>query len=123
MTVKVGDIVCFQGRNVRIMKINGSTTRVSYYGDVNHVFNDAELVHSVCLPQLKIGDEIVIRPIPGEEQRQYGSGWVPFMNDCFNKTFVVYDVWGNDIIGANVSAGGWIFQTYHLERIAQYDII
>lgn len=123
MTVKVGDIVRFRGRNVRVMQIAGSTTRVSYYGDVDYVFDDSELVTSIHPPKLEIGDKVIIRPIPGEEQKQYGAGWVSVMVDCFNETFVVHDVWNNDITGTNVSVGGWIFQIYHLELVHNYDII
>lgn len=40
MTVKVGDIVRYHGRNVRIMLIDGPLVRLSHFGVVNRIFND-----------------------------------------------------------------------------------
>ena len=52
MTVKVGDIVHYRGRNVRILKMQGDT-RLAYFGNVTKEFNDSDLVDSNQAPKFE----------------------------------------------------------------------
>lgn len=123
MTVKVGDIVRYCNCNVRVMLIDGPLVRLSHFGIVNRLFNDSELVESVKLPTLMVGDKVVIRDIPPNERRYYGAGWSPTMSGMLEKIFTVDSVRNSDVCGPLVDLGGWTFQTYHLEPVHDYDMV
>lgn len=123
MTVKVGDIVQYAGRNVRIMLIDGPLVRLSHFGVTNRIFNDSEVVESATLPLLNVGDKVKIHAIPTSEIRYYGAGWSSNMSCMLGETFIVNDVKHSDICGPLVELNGWSFQTYHLETVHDYDMI
>ena len=123
MTVKVGDIVRYCGRNVRIMLIDGPIVRLSHFGVTNRIFNDSEVVESATLPLLNVGDKVKIHAIPTDEIRYYGVGWSSNMSCMSGETFTVSDVKNSDVCGPLVELNGWSFQTYHLELVHDYDMI
>lgn len=123
MTVKVGDIVRYAGRNVRIMLIDGPLVRLSYFGLVNRIFNESDLVESVQLPTLTVGDKVIIHKISLDELHYYGAGWSSNMSCMLGEAFTVDNVKNSDICGPLVELDGWSFQTYHLEKVEDYDII
>ena len=123
MTVKVGDIVRYCNCNVRVMLIDGLLVRLSHFGVVNRFFNDSDLVESVKLPTLTVGDKVIIRSIPSGESRYYGAGWSSNMSCMLGEIFTVENVKNSDVCGPLVELSGWSFQTYHLEQVHDYDMI
>lgn len=122
MTVKVGDIVHYRGRNVRILKMRGDT-RLAYFGNVNKEFDDSDLVESNQAPKFEVGDIITICEIPNEERIYYGSGWMIDMDHMFGTTHTVTEVRDDVHVGRRVKLDGFWFQTYHLELANIYDMI
>ena len=122
MTVKVGDIVHYQGRNVRIMKMNGNI-RLAYFGHVSDTFTDSDVIEPNEAPEFKVGDDVIIREIPKEERKQYGAGWLSGMENMFDTTHTIAEVRDDEHGGKRVKLRGIWFQTYHLEYANSYDII
>lgn len=122
MTVKVGDIVHYRGRNVRILKMQGDT-RLAYFGNVTKEFNDSDLVDSNQALKFEVGDMVTICEIPKEERKYYGAGWMVDMTHMFGTTHTVTEVRDDSRVGRRVKLGGFWFQTYHLELANNYDMI
>ena len=122
MRIKVGDIVHYNGRDVRVMKL-GTFPRLAYFDQVYAKLTDDMLVESDNPSNFKVGDEVVIHTIPIDERLCYGSGWRSEMTRLMGSTQVVTGVRCDDERGMRVELSGFWFQVYHLERIAQYDII
>lgn len=122
MTVKVGDIVHYRGRNVRILKMQGDT-RLAYFGNVAKEFDDSDLVESNQALKFKVGDVVTICKIPKEEQIYYGAGWRIEMTHMFGTVHTVTEVRDDSRVGRRVKLDGFWFQTYHLELANNYDMI
>lgn len=122
MAVKVGDVVRYQGRDVRILRMD-RRVRLSYFGDINERFNDSDVVEFNQAPKFKVGDEVTICEIPKEEQTHYGSGWMGEMTNMIGKTYTVTGVREDSNAGRRVKLDGFWFQTYHLETEHVYDMI
>lgn len=124
MTIKVGDIVNYHGRHVRIMEISNSSVKLSYFGGVGREFSDSDLVRTNDTPELFVGDEVTIHPIQKDEYSYYGAGWVNWrMDDMIGKSYKVEDVRYDDERGQRVRLDGLWFCTYHLERVPDYDFV
>lgn len=108
MAVKVGDIVRYNGRNVRVMKMEGRT-RLAYFGRINDELNDSDLVEPNQAPKFEVGDIVTICEIPKEEQKYYGAGWVSDMNDMIGKTYAVTEVRDDVYVGRRVKLYGFWF--------------
>lgn len=122
MNIKVGDIIRYNGRDVRVMKLN-NFPKLAYFYQVYNRLTDDMLVESDDSPEFEIGDEVVIHPIPREERLCYGSGWRSEMTPLVGSTQTVTEVRYSPECGRRVKLGGFWFQVYHLERANQYDMI
>ena len=122
MAVKVGDIVRYRGRNVRVMKMEGNT-RLAYFGRIQDEVNDSDLVEPNEAPKFKVGDVVIICEIPKEERKYYGAGWMNGMNNMIGKTYTVTEVRDDIQVGRRVRLNNFWFQTYHLELANDYDMV
>ena len=122
MYIKVGDIVHYNDRDVRVMNL-GAFPRLAHFDQVYATLTDDMLVESDTSPEFEIGDEVVIHPIPREEWLCYGSGWRSEMSQLIGSTQMVTGVRCDDERGMRVKLSGFWFQVYHLERVIQYDMI
>ena len=122
MDIKVGDIVRFEGRDVRVLRI-ASSILLSYFGPVRVGLSDLELIESCKPSKFEVGDSAVILDIPSTERAHYGSGWRSEMTQMIRSTQIVTEIRDDEYLGQRVRLGGLWFQTYHLENINDYDII
>ena len=122
MTVKVGDIVRYSGRNVRVMRI-GSSIVLSYFGLVNDRLDNFEVIEPYDPPKFEVGDKITILDIPKHERAHYGPGWRSEMTQMIGSTQTITEVRDDTYLGQRVKLGSWWFQTYHLEKINDFDIV
>ena len=102
MDIKVGDIVRFEGRDVRVLRV-ASSIWLSYFGPV--------------------GDSVTILDIPNRERMHYGPGWQYEMTQMIGSTQTVTEVRCDKHLGQRVRLSGWWFCTYHLEPENNYDIV
>jgi len=63
MDIKVGDIIRYNGRDVRVMKLEG-VPKLAHFDRVYTILTDDMLVESDNSSEFKVGDEVVIHPIP-----------------------------------------------------------
>ena len=123
MDIKVGDIVKYQDKIVRVLQRDGGEIKLAGFGRLEKDNPHIEFVESVTLPQLCDGDSVIVHDIPKIEKAYYGPNWMEEMNRYVNKTVSVSNPHTSRYSGEVVSIGGWTFQTYHLEKIKDYDII
>ena len=122
MDIKVGDIIHYNGRDVRVMKL-GTSPQLAYFDRVHTRLTGDMLVESDNSPEFEVGDEVVICPIPREERYCYGSGWGNLMTPLMGSVQTVTDVRYNPERSRRVKLSGFWFQVYHLERANPYDMI
>ena len=122
MDIKVGDIVRFEGRDVRVLRV-ASSILLSYFGPVRDGLGNLELIKSYDSPKFEVGDSVTILDIPNIERAHYGSGWRSEMTQMIGSTQIVTEIRDDEYLGQRVRLGGWWFQTYHLENINDYDMI
>ena len=134
MDIKVGDIVKYQGKTVRVMeKVTIESTsniqlRLSCFGwGCGISLDDVELVESIDLPTIKDGDEVIIKPIPFGEQNYYGVGWGPtmdgFVSDNHDTTHKITDISYVDRYGWIGTINHYTFHLYHIEPTNSFDIV
>ena len=122
MTVKVGDIVRYEDHNVRVLRI-GSSISLSYFGPVRDSLDSLELIESYDSPKFEVGDNVIILDIPNKERMHYGPGWRSEMTRMIGSTQTITEVRDDTHLGRRVKLGSWWFQTYHLEKINDFDIV
>lgn len=71
MHIKVGDIVRYGGVNQRIMMRGQYISRLSTYGVIDNSLCHLDLVESMTLPHLEVGDWVLINNIPIQEKNAY----------------------------------------------------
>lgn len=134
MDIKVGDIVKYQGKTVRVMeKVTIESTsniqlRLSCFGwGCGISLDDVELVESIDLPTIKDGDEVIIKPIPFGEQNYYGVGWGPtmdgFVSDNHDTTHKITDISYVDRYGWIGTINHYTFHLYHIEPANYFDMV
>ena len=134
MDIKVGDIVKYQGKTVRVMeKVTMESTsniqlRLSCFGwGCGISLDDVELVESIDLPTIKDGDEVIIKPIPFGEQNYYGVGWGPtmdgFVSDNHDTTHKITDISYVDRYGWIGTINHYTFHLYHIEPANSFDMV
>lgn len=122
MDIKVGDIVRFEGRDVRVLRISSSIL-LSYFGPVRGDLANLELIESYDSPKFEVGDSVTILDIPNIERMHYGPGWQYEMTQMIGSTQTVTEVRCDKHLGQRVRLSGWWFCTYHLENINDFDIV
>ena len=123
MDIKVGDIVKCQEKTVRIMQSDGDSIQLAGCGWFEKNDPGIKLVESVKLPQLRDGDCVIVHDIPKIEKDYYGTSWTESMDDYVGKTVHIHNPHTSYWYGDVVTIGSWTFQTYHLEKIDDYDIV
>lgn len=130
MDIKVGDMVKYQDRTVRVLQLDTEAPnydnreiKLAGFGWFGKNNPDIELVESVKLPQFNDGDYVVVRDIPRIEKDYYGTSWMPSMDKYVDKTVQVFNPRKSDYSGEVVTIDGWSFQTYHLDPVHDYDIV
>lgn len=123
MELKVGDMVKYQDKIVRVLQLDYKEIKLAGFGRLEKDTPNIELVESVTLPQLCDGDSVIVHDIPKIEKAYYGPNWMEEMDDYVNKVMRVSNPRKSSYSGDIVFIGGWTFQTYHLEKIKDYDII
>ena len=134
MDIKVGDIVKYQGKTVRVMeKVTIESTsniqlRLSCFGwGCGISLDDVELVESIDLPTIKDGDEVIIKPIPFGEQNYYGVGWGPtmdgFVSDNHDTAHKITDISYIDRYGWIGTINHYTFHLYHIESANSFDMV
>ena len=127
MEIKVGDIVAYCGRKYRVLNcLNEGQKRLhlfSYCGNVWVYESDVKLVESIEVPDLKIGDTVVVNDVSSCEKIASNGVWVYRMGNRIGKTFEVDKCMDHKEYGPLVSLDGLWFRTYHLEKVKDYDIV
>ena len=125
MDIKVGDIVEYKGETVRLLAIFSRRLSLTLFGLVPDRLSSLRLVESTPSPELHSGDFVIVRDISKDDKRKYPFHWGPKREGCVvsGETYEVmnhhYDTNYGDIAYVN----GLYFQTYHLEKIDNYDIV
>ena len=126
MDIKVGDIVEYQGRQYRVLNhVNKGQKRLhlfSSFGSVWAYESDVNLIESVKVPTLKVGDRVIVRDVASCEKVSNGL-WVSTMDNRIGKTFEVKKCMNNSEYGPIVLIDGLWFRTYHLEKVSDFDIV
>lgn len=129
--VKVGDIVHHNGRVARVIEKTNITMANPYplirivgptIDSRLHTTN-VQLMTSIKLPQLKVGDKVHINDVPAYERPQSDGVWLSDMIDSIGKEYIVQDLWDHPQFGLVAKLNGWWFRTYHLSEVSQYDMI
>ena len=127
MDIKVGDIVEYQGRQYRVLKCSRrSKKKLHLFGYFSSAFvyeSDVKLVESVKLPDLQIGDTVIVHDVPACEKTTSNGVWVYPLNSQIGKTFEVDKCINHKEYRPLVRFDGLWFRTYHLEKINDFDII
>ena len=126
MGIKVGDIVEYQGRQYRVLQYSRrSEKKFHLFRDFDSEWvyeSDINLVESVKVPTLKVGDRVIVRDVASCEKVSNGL-WVSTMDNRIGKTFEVKRCMNNSEYGPIVLIDGLWFRTYHLEKISDFDIV
>ena len=123
MDIKVGDMVKYQDKIVRVLQLDGIEIKLAGFGRLEKDNPHIEFVESVKLPQLCDGDNVIVHDIPRIEKDYYGPNWMTEMNKYVNKTVSVSNPHTSRYSGEVVHINGWAFQTYHLEKVEDFDIV
>lgn len=128
MTIKVGDIVRYNGKEQRVMGIGswvGNTTlRLSREGKSSQIrTSEVTLIESFIRPDIKTGDFVRILPIPFEERDFYIDANKPIDDDIYE----VIDVWESSRYGMIVDimykGRKRYYMAHYVEKIHDYDMI
>ena len=127
MDIKVGDIVEHRGRQYRVLRCSrGFKKKLHLFSDFGSewVYEFCvNLIESIELPTLKVGDTVIINDVPSYEKTPSNGVWVGRMNSRIGKIFDVDKVINHDEYGSLVSLDGLWFRTYHLEKVNNFDMI
>lgn len=125
MTVKISDIVSYEGNHYRVMKRFSQTVCISGKNGNRCVpVSDVTIIKSTILPNIKLGDDVIIHDIPRHERDEDMDGvWVYEMDEFIGGIYTVQKTWYHDEYGPLVKLNGYWFQTYHLELVNNYDMI
>ena len=129
--IKVGDIVFYDGRIARVMEKTNITMEnahpiIRIIGpaiDDRVRSTDVQLMKSIELPKLKVGDRVRVDDVPTYERPRTDGIWVSDMVHFIGKEYVVEDLWDHSQYGHLTKLDSWWFRTYHLSPVTPYDII
>lgn len=125
MNIKVGDIVTYEGYTTRLMTNYDSTIRLSHFGFVDCTIDNLTLTKSIDLPELAVGDLVIVDDIPQEEKSDYIVRWNESKDYIINsKTPYWIDVIDNtEHYGPVVKIKDQWFLPYHITPVQDYDIV
>lgn len=132
MDIKIFDIVYYHGYLGQFRgRVMNELKRLDSFGVSScgvSEKNRVELVESITLPTLDIGDVVKVLPIPDDERNVYPLGWTHDMTKFVNQhdsVHTVTDINEETIYGKpsyQLDNTFW-FCPYHLEKIESYDMI
>ena len=127
--LKVGDLIMYRNKPQRIMQsdipFEGSReVFLSISGITTLTGSPIEVIEQTS-DDFNIGDYIVIHPIPNHEKQVYTRPYHAEYNSISdgNTIFQIQNVVRDPYRGTSVQVDGGWFLTYHIEKIADYDII
>lgn len=127
MTIKVGDIIEYQGQKYRVLnRINSSMKELQIFNSFGSAWvyePDVKLVESIQVPTFEIGDHVVVNDIPSCEKTASNGVWVSRMNSRIGDVFRVENYQNHSQHGPLVLLDGLWFRNYHLEKVEDYDIV
>ena len=127
MTIKVGDIVEYNGKQQRVMGFvfgDENLLRLSQQDKSAHIhMNNVTLVESFIKPEIKVGDSVHILKVPDKEQKFYIDANKPIDDGIYE----VVDVFGSDRVGMVVSilikGERRHYMAQYVKKVQDYDII
>lgn len=128
MTIKVGDIVRYNGKNQRVMSvyphIYDPTFRLSCEGKSSKIrSSNVTLIESFVKPNINTGDFVHILPIPSKER----SFFVNANKQIDNDVYEVVSVWESDYHGMVIdiiyNGHKHHYMAHYVEKVREYDMI
>lgn len=91
MAVKIGDIVSYEGNNYRVTKRFSQTVYISgENGNRGVPVFDVTLIKSATLPNIEVGDDVIVHNIPRYERDEEMDGvWVCEMDEFIGGAYTV----------------------------------
>lgn len=125
MSIKVGDMVLYKGRIVRLMGVHPIRLKLSHFGTVDGTISDLILMKPTILPTLNVGDLVFINDIPQDEKDAYPPCWASFHENTVksetpHKIDAIQD---SKHFGLVATINDIWFLPYHLEPVPNYDMI
>lgn len=127
--LKVGDLIVYRGKPQRIMQSDipfegRREVFLSISGITVLTGPPIEVIEHIS-DDFNIGDYVVIHPIPNHEKQVYTRPYHAEYNSISdgNTIFQIQNVVRDPYRGTSVQVDGGWFLTYHIEKIADYDII
>ena len=125
MHIKVEDIVRYGGVNQRIMMRGQYISRLSTYGVIDNSLCHLDLVESVTLPHLEVGDWVLVNNIPIQEKHAYPTPWYGGCEEIITSGHprqieAIYDTVD---YGRVIKIDEYMFLPYHLTPTVAYDMI
>lgn len=127
--LKVGDLITYRNKPQRIMRSDipfegRREVFLSISGITVLTGSPIEVIEHIS-DDFNIGDHIVIHPIPTHEKQVYPIPYYSEYDTTFDdKTiFQIQDIIHNPYRGTSVRVNGKWFMTYHIEKVADYDIV
>lgn len=127
--LKVGDLITYRNKPQRIMRSDipfegRREVFLSISGITVLTGPPIEVIEHIS-DDFNIGDHIVIHPIPTHEKQVYPIPYYSEYDTTFDdKTiFQIQDIAHNPYRGTIVQVNGKWFMTYHIEKVADYDIV
>ena len=125
MTIKVGDIIRYKGIVQRLMMCGTHIFRLSHHGSIRDSYHNLESVESVTLPNLEVGDWVIVNNIPIEEKNLYLTPWYGGCEQIVTSGEVhqITEICDTVLYGQVVKIDSCWFLPYHLTPTNGYDII
>ena len=125
MNIKTGDIVRYKGNLRRLMMCATHIFRLSHDGNVGDSPRNLELVESVTLPNLEVGDWVIVNNIPIEEKNTYMTPWYDVCEKIVTsgKAHQVKEISDTVVYGQVVKIDSCWFLPYHITLTPDYDMI
>ena len=125
MDIKVGDIVEYKGKTVRLFAIFPRRLALTLFGLVADNLSSLRLVESAPSPELHSGDFVTVCNISQDDKRKYSFHWGPKREACVisKQPYEVVSFRHDDEYGEIAYVNGLWFHTYHLEPVNYYDIV
>lgn len=127
--LKVGDLIMYRGKPQRIMQSDipfegRREVFLSISGITVLTGPPIEVIEHIS-DDFNVGDYVVIHPIPNHEKQVYTRPYHAEYNSISdgNTIFQIQNVVRDPYRGTSVQVDGGWFLTYHIEKIADYDIV
>lgn len=125
MTIKVGDIVRYKGMEQRVMMCGVHGFLLSHDRSIDEPLDNLDLVKSMALPNLEVGDWVIVNDIPIEEKKTYPTPWYGGCERAVTsgEPYQIRAIYDTVDYGKVIRLDYHMFLPYHLTQIVNYDII